>query len=163
MLFDKNKEMNLEENFDDIDIELEDAEIDNSGETEFGAMESAEADDIEIDDDELEENVMFDDAYEIYESVCGDEKDECEIDCQKSYEDMKKDAFAFGATNDQIDGVIDQELGADAPDTVPDNVNILGANTDDFDYDEDGSGEMDLDEDIDIVIDDEDIFDSDDK
>lgn len=148
MLFDKNNEFNsLEENFD---IELEDAE--------------QAVVDAEISDEELEESILFDDdSFDLYESVCGETDDSAEIECHKSYEDMKKDAFAFGATNDQVDGIIDGELGQEAPDTVPDNVNILGANTDDFDYDENGSQDMDDDEDIDIVIDDDDIYDSDDK
>lgn len=160
MLFDKNNEINsLEENFD---IELEDV-VEQEEVVQNESEEQAEID-AEISDEELKESILFDDdSFDLYESVCGETEDSSEIECQKSYEDMKKDAFAFGATNDQVDGMIDGELGQSAPDTVPDNVNILGANTDDFDYDESKPQDMDDDEDIDIVIDDDDIYDSDDK
>ena len=157
MLFDKTfGSMSLNEEFDIEESEnLEKNEACNS---------SKNTNENNVSDEEVEESILFDDeSYDLYESVCGQEEQKEEVNCQKSYEDMKKDAFAFGVTNDQIDGIIDKHLGMGAPDTVPDNVNILGTNTDDFEYDEDKSQDMDDDEDIDIVIDDDDIYDSDDK
>lgn len=158
MLFDKTFGSVMAEKFD---IKMEENQNDDFLQEET-IEETDSVDNDEISDDELEESIIFDDeSFELFESACDQEEDK--IECQKSYEDMKKDAFAFGATNDQIDGMIDKHLGQDAPDTVPDNVNILGSNTDDFEYDENNSQDMDDDEDIDIVIDDEDIYDSDDK
>ena len=88
----------------------------NEGCGKKSVKEADDMEDMEVSDDELEESIMFDDdAYGLFESVCGPEGccDGEEIDAGQAYEDMKKDAFAFGATNDQIDGMIDSELGSD--------------------------------------------------
>lgn len=119
--------------------------------------------DMDITDDELEESMFFDDAYDVYTSVCEETCEGSDCETGDNYEETKKDAFAFGPTNDQIDGMIDSEISDFAQDTIPDNVNILGANTDDFEYNEDEPEDMYDDEDIEIVIDDEDIYGSDDK
>lgn len=117
----------------------------------------------DIDDEEFEESLLDDSAYEVFSAVNeGDcENGQCEIDYEKSYEDIKKDAFAFGATSSPVDNDIDSELG-NIDDIVPDNVNILGSGIDDFEYDDSRKEDMDNDDEIEIVIDDEDIYDSED-
>ena len=108
--------------------------------------EGDDEDDIEddMDDDDIEdveESLIFDDdSYELYESVCG--PFECntsaQIDDIDSYVDDRERFFS--STTDEVDDIIDGHLsGEGADEIVPDSVDILGTNTDDFTFDNNGT------------------------
>ena len=107
-----------------------------------------EEDDVDDDDDmdeddieDVEESLIFDDdSYELYESVCG--PFECntstQIDDIDSYVDDRERMFS--STTDEVDDIIDGHLsGEGADEIVPDSVDILGTNTDDFTFDNNGT------------------------
>ena len=105
-----------------------------------------EGDDVDDDMDEddiedVEESLIFDDdSYELYESVCG--PFECntsaQIDDIDSYVDDRERIFS--STTDEVDDIIDGHLsGEGADEIVPDSVDILGTNTDDFTFDNNGT------------------------
>lgn len=108
--------------------------------------EGDDEDDIDdgMDDDDIEdveESLIFDDdSYELYESVCG--PFECntsaQIDDIDSYVDDRERIFS--STTDEVDDIIDGLLsGEGADEIVPDSVDILGTNTDDFTFDNNGT------------------------
>lgn len=99
-------------------------------------------DDMDDDDiEDVEESLIFDDdSYELYESVCG--PFECntsaQIDDIDSYVDDRERIFS--STTDEVDDIIDGLLsGEGADEIVPDSVDILGTNTDDFTFDNNGT------------------------
>ena len=99
-------------------------------------------DDMDEDDiEDVEESLIFDDdSYELYESVCG--PFECntsaQIDDIDSYVDDRERFFS--STTDEVDDIIDGHLsGEGADEIVPDSVDILGTNTDDFTFDNNGT------------------------
>ena len=99
-------------------------------------------DDMDEDDiEDVEESLIFDDdSYELYESVCG--PFECntsaQIDDIDSYVDDRERIFS--STTDEVDDIIDGHLsGEGADEIVPDSVDILGTNTDDFTFDNNGT------------------------
>ena len=99
-------------------------------------------DDMDDDDiEDVEESIIFDDdSYELYESVCG--PFECntsaQIDDIDSYVDDRERIFS--STTDEVDDIIDGHLsGEGADEIVPDSVDILGTNTDDFTFDNNGT------------------------
>ena len=99
-------------------------------------------DDMDDDDiEDVEESLIFDDdSYELYESVCG--PFECntsaQIDDIDSYVDDRERIFS--STTDEVDDIIDGHLsGEGADEIVPDSVDILGTNTDDFTFDNNGT------------------------
>lgn len=99
-------------------------------------------DDMDDDDiEDVEESLIFDDdSYELYESVCG--PFECntsaQIDDIDSYVDDRERFFS--STTDEVDDIIDGHLsGEGADEIVPDSVDILGTNTDDFTFDNNGT------------------------
>lgn len=99
-------------------------------------------DDMDEDDiEDVEESIIFDDdSYELYESVCG--PFECntsaQIDDIDSYVDDRERMFS--STTDEVDDIIDGHLsGEGADEIVPDSVDILGTNTDDFTFDNNGT------------------------
>lgn len=116
-------------------------------------------DDMDDDDiEDVEESLIFDDdSYELYESVCG--PFECntsaQIDDIDSYVDDRERIFS--STTDEVDDIIDGLLsGEGADEIVPDSVDILGTNTDDFTFD---NNETDPEEIINDEENEEDIFD----
>lgn len=99
-------------------------------------------DDMDDDDiEDVEESLIFDDdSYELYESVCG--PFECntsaQIDDIDSYVDDRERFFS--STTDEVDDIIDGHLSGEGVDEiVPDSVDILGTNTDDFTFDNNGT------------------------
>ena len=99
-------------------------------------------DDMDEDDiEDVEESLIFDDdSYGLYESVCG--PFECntsaQIDDIDSYVDDRERIFS--STTDEVDDIIDGLLsGEGADEIVPDSVDILGTNTDDFTFDNNGT------------------------
>lgn len=99
-------------------------------------------DDMDEDDiEDVEESLIFDDdSYGLYESVCG--PFECntsaQIDDIDSYVDDRERFFS--STTDEVDDIIDGHLsGEGADEIVPDSVDILGTNTDDFTFDNNGT------------------------
>lgn len=99
-------------------------------------------DDMDEDDiEDVEESLIFDDdSYELYESVCG--PFECntsaQIDDIDNYVDDRERFFS--STTDEVDDIIDGHLsGEGADEIVPDSVDILGTNTDDFTFDNNGT------------------------
>lgn len=116
---------------------------------------------VEVSDDDVEdveESLIVDDeAFELYESVCG--PFECNssapIDDIDKYVD-DRDSF-FCSTTDEVDDIIDDKLtGEGSEEVVPDSVDRLGSNTDDFTV-KDEEDEID-DEPEDFIDDEEDIF-----
>lgn len=99
-------------------------------------------DDMDDDDiEDVEESLIFDDdSYGLYESVCG--PFECntsaQIDDIDNYVDDRERFFS--STTDEVDDIIDGHLsGEGADEIVPDSVDILGTNTDDFTFDNNGT------------------------
>lgn len=140
-----------------------------SGDKVFKEKKVCKEEDDEVDDDEevevsdddvedVEESLIVDDeAFELYESVCG--PFECNssapIDDIDKYVD-DRDSF-FCSTTDEVDDIIDDKLtGEGSEEVVPDSVNRLGSNTDDFTV-KDEEDEID-DEPEDFIDDEEDIF-----
>lgn len=140
-----------------------------SGDKVFKEKKVCKEEDDEIDDDEevevsdddvedVEESLIVDDeAFELYESVCG--PFECNssapIDDIDKYVD-DRDSF-FCSTTDEVDDIIDDKLtGEGSEEVVPDSVDRLGSNTDDFTV-KDEEDEID-DEPEDFIDDEEDIF-----
>lgn len=116
-------------------------------------------DDMDDDDiEDVEESLIFDDdSYELYESVCG--PFECntsaQIDDIDSYVDDRERFFS--STTDEVDDIIDGLLsGEGADEIVPDSVDILGTNTDDFTFDNNGTDPEEI---VNDEEDEEDIFD----
>lgn len=116
-------------------------------------------DDMDDDDiEDVEESLIFDDdSYELYESVCG--PFECntsaQIDDIDSYVDDRERFFS--STTDEVDDIIDGHLsGEGADEIVPDSVDILGTNTDDFTFDNNGTDPEEI---VNDEEDEEDIFD----
>lgn len=140
-----------------------------SGDKVFKEKKVCKEEDDEVDDDEevevsdddvedVEESLIVDDeAFELYESVCG--PFECNssapIDDIDKYVD-DRDSF-FCSTTDEVDDIIDDKLtGEGSEEVVPDSVDRLGSNTDDFIV-KDEEDEID-DEPEDFIDDEEDIF-----
>lgn len=140
-----------------------------SGDKVFKEKKVCKEEDDEVDDDEevevsdddvedVEESLIVDDeAFELYESVCG--PFECSssapIDDIDKYVD-DRDSF-FCSTTDEVDDIIDDKLtGEGSEEVVPDSVDRLGSNTDDFTV-KDEEDEID-DEPEDFIDDEEDIF-----
>ena len=140
-----------------------------SGDKVFKEKKVCKEEDDEVDDDEevevsdddvedVEESLIVDDeAFELYESVCG--PFECSssapIDDIDKYVD-DRDSF-FCSTTDEVDDIIDDKLtGEGSKEVVPDSVDRLGSNTDDFTV-KDEEDEID-DEPEDFIDDEEDIF-----
>lgn len=140
-----------------------------SGDKVFKEKKVCKEEDDEVDDDEevevsdddvedVEESLIVDDeAFELYESVCG--PFECNsstpIDDIDKYVD-DRDSF-FCSTTDEVDDIIDDKLtGEGSEEVVPDSVDRLGSNTDDFTV-KDEEDEID-DEPEDFIDDEEDIF-----
>lgn len=140
-----------------------------SGDKVFKEKKVCKEEDDEVDDDEevevsdddvedVEESLIVDDeAFELYESVCG--PFECNssapIDDIDKYVD-NRDSF-FCSTTDEVDDIIDDKLtGEGSEEVVPDSVDRLGSNTDDFTV-KDEEDEID-DEPEDFIDDEEDIF-----
>lgn len=140
-----------------------------SGDKVFKEKKVCKEEDDEVDDDEevevsdddvedVEESLIVDDeAFELYESVCG--PFECNssapIDDIDKYVD-DRDSF-FCSTTDEVDDIIDDKLtGECSEEVVPDSVDRLGSNTDDFTV-KDEEDEID-DEPEDFIDDEEDIF-----
>lgn len=140
-----------------------------SGDKVFKEKKVCKEEDDEVDDDEevevsdddvedVEESLIVDDeAFELYESVCG--PFECNssapIDDIDKYVD-DRDSF-FCSTTDEVDNIIDDKLtGEGSEEVVPDSVDRLGSNTDDFTV-KDEEDEID-DEPEDFIDDEEDIF-----
>ena len=116
-------------------------------------------DDMDEDDiEDVEESLIFDDdSYELYESVCG--PFECntsaQIDDIDNYVDDRERFFS--STTDEVDDIIDGHLsGEGADEIVPDSVDILGTNTDDFTFDNNGTDPEEI---VNDEEDEEDIFD----
>lgn len=116
-------------------------------------------DDMDEDDiEDVEESLIFDDdSYELYESVCG--PFECntsaQIDDIDNYVDDRERFFS--STTDEVDDIIDRHLsGEGADEIVPDSVDILGTNTDDFTFDNNGTDPEEI---VNDEEDEEDIFD----
>lgn len=121
--------------------------------------EGDDEDDMDDDDiEDVEESLIFDDdSYELYESVCG--PFECntsaQIDDIDSYVDDRERIFS--STTDEVDDIIDGLLsGEGADEIVPDSVDILGTNTDDFTFDNNGTDPEEI---VNDEEDEEDIFD----
>lgn len=140
-----------------------------SGDKVFKEKKVCKEEDDEVDDDEevevsdddvedVEESLIVDDeAFELYESVCG--PFECNssapIDDIDKYVD-DRDSF-FCSTTDEVDDIIDDKLtGEGSEEVVPDSVDRLGSNTDDFTV-KDEEDEID-DEPEDFIDDEEDVF-----
>ena len=140
-----------------------------SGDKVFKEKKVCKEEDDEVDDDEevevsdddvedVEESLIVDDeAFELYESVCG--PFECNssapIDDIDKYVD-DRDSF-FCSTTDEVDDIIDDKLtGEGSEEVVPDSVDRLGSNMDDFTV-KDEEDEID-DEPEDFIDDEEDIF-----
>lgn len=140
-----------------------------SGDKVFKEKKVCKEEDDEVDDDEevevsdddvedVEESLIVDDeAFELYESVCG--PFECNssapVDDIDKYVD-DRDSF-FCSTTDEVDDIIDDKLtGEGSEEVVPDSVDRLGSNTDDFTV-KDEEDEID-DEPEDFIDDEEDIF-----
>lgn len=140
-----------------------------SGDKVFKEKKVCKEEDDEVDDDEevevsdddvedVEESLIVDDeAFELYESVCG--PFECNssapIDDIDKYVD-DRDSF-FCSTTDEVDDIIDDKLtGEGSEEVVPDSVDRLGSNTDDFTV-KDEEDEID-DGPEDFIDDEEDIF-----
>lgn len=116
---------------------------------------------VEVSDDDVEdveESLIVDDeAFELYESVCG--PFECNssapIDDIDKYVDDRDNFFC--STTGEVDDIIDDKLtGEGSEEVVPDSVDRLGSNTDDFTV-KDEEDEID-DEPEDFIDDEEDIF-----
>ena len=131
---DEEDEIDIDESFEDLD-DFEEACKKEVNE------EDDDNDEDEVDDDKVMESaIMYDEAYDIYSTVC-EGKDCCDE------EDIDFDS---------VDNIIDPEVSS-TPVIVPDFVNILGADLTDFVLDP-SDEDIDIrdDEDIDnILIDDE--------
>lgn len=103
-----------------------------------GCYKEEDDEEVDVSDDEvsdIEEAMIFDDSFELFESVCGP----FECNTSNSVDDIDKylndrDVYS-SSTTDEVDDMIDGSLhGEGSDEIVPDSVDILGTNTDDFDY-----------------------------
>ena len=88
-------------------------------------------DDYEPDEDDVldvEESMLFDDAFDVFNSV--HEADDASVEDINAYEKSREEFYDGNATMKDVEDLMDDQLGDDM--VVSDDLDILGVNTDDF-------------------------------